>query len=329
MENENKISAKGAAPVGGQESLCCSGHESSPEPKPVGGKNNYLIPVSIVVSAVIVAGAWVYTEGLKSLSPQGAVAVDQISGLQERVLPSDGIILPVVWSDLGKQLTDAGVIDKEVFESIYAERGGLGEYEKKLLSGSDKENLVMTYENSGFILNLLWALGLGNKNDILENGPMSDPRYGGAGKFASTGGWTIAKGDSMNHYSAHKFLELTAEQQKIVERVSKGIFRPCCGNSTYFPDCNHGMAMLGLLELMASQGVSEDEMYKAALQVNSYWFPDTYLNIAKYLEQKGVAWSDVDSKEILGESFSSASGYKRILSQVQPVQGGKSGGCGI
>ena len=29
-----------------------------------------------------------------------------------------------------------------------------------------------------------------------------------------------------------------------------------------FSDCNHGMAMLGLMEFMASQGASEVEMMK-------------------------------------------------------------------
>jgi len=48
------------------------------------------------------------------------------------------------------------------------------------------------------------------------------------------------------------------------------------------------MAMLGLLELMAAQGVGEEEMYKAALAVNSYWFPDTYLTIAEYMQNKGI-----------------------------------------
>ena len=40
---------------------------------------------------------------------------------------------------------------------------------------------------------------------------------------------------------------------KIVEEIAGNIYRPCCGNSTAFPDCNHGMAMLGLIELMVSQ----------------------------------------------------------------------------
>ena len=70
-------------------------------------------------------------------------------------------------------------------------------------------------------LNLLWALGLGNKNEILDNGPMTDKKYGGAGRFASTGGWTLAQGDAMNHYSMHRFIGLTLEQQALVEKVSK------------------------------------------------------------------------------------------------------------
>ena len=100
-----------------------------------------------------------------------------------------------------------------------------------------------------------------------------DPRYGGAENFASTGGWTLAKGRAMDHYSMHRFVELTPEQQALIEKVSKNIFRPCCRNSTYFPDCNHGMAMLGLMELMASQGASETEMMTKAQEVNDLWFP--------------------------------------------------------
>ncbi|MBI2406221.1 MAG: hypothetical protein HYV25_01400, partial [Candidatus Harrisonbacteria bacterium] len=104
----------------------------------------------------------------------------------------------------------------------------------------------------------------------------------------------------------------------MVERVAKGIYRPCCGNSTYFPDCNHGMAMLGLLELMAAQGVSESDMYRAALAVNSFWFPDTYLTIATYMQHRGTAWKNVDPKDALGADFSSATGYRRVMQEVAP-----------
>ncbi|HBB49609.1 TPA: hypothetical protein DEQ22_01585 [Candidatus Nomurabacteria bacterium] len=185
------------------------------------------------------------------------------------------------WGNLGARMVEAGVIDMERFENLYQQRGGLSEADRKLLADSDNGNLVITSENSGMMLNMLWALGLGNKNPILENGPMMTYSGAGlpaealakAGNFASTGGWTLGKGNAMDHYSMHQFVTLTREQQDLVEKVAKNIYRPCCKNSTYFPDCNHGMAMLGLMEIMASQGASEPEMYKMSGEVNTLWFP--------------------------------------------------------
>ncbi|OGN07372.1 MAG: hypothetical protein A3B86_01315 [Candidatus Yanofskybacteria bacterium RIFCSPHIGHO2_02_FULL_38_22b] len=266
--------------------------------------------------------------------PDGSQKVEAIEQkellvLEAKVIPPDGIELPVNWGDLGLQLIDSGVIDKEKFMAIYTNREDVSESDKKLLEESSNGKIIMTQRNANFLLNLFWALGLGNKNEILEKGPMTDQQYGGADKFASTGGWTLARGDAMDHYSKHSFVILTSSQQTLVERVSQNIYRPCCGNSAYFPDCNHGMAMLGLLELMASQGVSEREMYKVALQVNAYWFLDTYLTIAKYLETKGDSWQKADPKEILGPNYSSAAGYQKILSQVSPPTQRGGGSCGV
>ena len=285
---------------------------------------NYLIPTAVALSAIIVVYAWFNPAETKISEPDRAIQVSSIE-------------LPIVWGNLGARMINAGVIDRAKLEAIYAQRGGLTSEKKQLLE-EETGKLKITQENAGFILNLLWALGLGNKNEILEKGPMMT--YGGAGSpaealakagnFASTGGWTLAKGSAINHYSKHFFIVLTPEQQKLVERVSKNIYRPCCDNPTYFPDCNHGMAMLGLLELLASQGVSEDDMYKIALTVNSYWFPDTYLTIAKYLkEKKNIDWIDANPKEILGRNYSSASGYQNILSQITPPATQSGGGCGV
>lgn len=258
------------------------------------------------------------------------LADKQLAQFQAMVLPQGGVELPVMWGDLGKKLVEAGVIDAEKFEQVYASRGGLSEEDKALLYGAVNGKLKITEDNSGVLLNLLWALGLGNKNEILDKGPMKDKKYGGdAGRFASTGGWSLARGGAMNHYSMHRMINLTPEQQELVARVSQNIYRPCCGNSTHFPDCNHGMAMLGLLELMASQGVSEEEMYKSALAINAFWFPDTYLTIAKYLESKGLSWSGTEPKAILGANFSSAAGYRQILAQISPPTQQGGGSCGI
>lgn len=294
----------------------------------------------IMVSAFVILGENNKPAGGEAniLEATEALSEDVLLTLEERVMPSDGVLLPVRWGDLGRQMVDAGVIDIEKFEGLYARRGGIDEEMQNLIYGNNNGNLYITSDNAGILLNLLWAFGLGNKNPILEEGPMT--KYGNAGlsaealakagRFASTGGWSLASGDVMDHYSKHPFIVLTAGEQALVERVSRGIFRPCCGNSTYFPDCNHGMAMLGLLELLASQGVDEKTMYKVALQVNSYWFSDTYLNIARYFENRGVAWSDVDPKEVLGDAFSSGSGYQRVLQEIEPLKfQGNGGGCGV
>jgi|SRR3989344_5832152 len=291
------------------------------------GKSHFL-GICIIIAAVILGGSVIFSSRSEITGGQ-ALSDQSLAEIEKVVIPDKGVILPIKWGDLGKQLVENGSIDKQKFDALYAQRGGLDDETKKLIYGINNGKLLITKDNANVILNLLWALGLANKNEILDRGPITDKQYGGdPGKFASTGGWTLATGNPMDHYSRHSMILLTPEQQSLVERTSKGIYRPCCGNSTYFPDCNHGMAILGLLELMASQGVSEVDMYKAALAVNSYWFPDTYLTIARYLKSKGIAWNKAGAKEILGANFSSQSGYKQILDQVQPVTGGKGSSCG-
>ncbi len=289
----------------------------------------YPIPVAIIFAGFMIAASNYLAQARGASATTVASQNAPVAQLEEKVTPPKGIELKVRWGDLGKKMVAAGVIDEKQFNALYAERGGMSDDTKALLDSANNGNLVITPQNASTILNLLWAFGLGNKNPILETGPMQNPQYGGAGKFASTGGWTLAVGDAMSHYSTHQFITLTPQQQALVESVAKNIYRPCCGNSTYFPDCNHGMAMLGLLELMASQGATESQMYQAALAVNSYWFPDTYLTIAQYFANKGVDWSAVDPKIVLGASYSSAQGYQTIQSQTQPVQGKSSGGCSV
>ena len=278
---------------------------------------DYSVPISIITAALLISGAWIYTSEVKIMAP----------GEKQESQESTEVVLPVRWGDLGAKMASVGAIDAKKLEALYASRGGLSEEEKKLLYDSDNDFLKITPQNSGFLLNLFWALGLANKNPILETGPMA--QYGDMGNFASTGGWTLAKEGAMDHYSRHKFFNLTPEQQKLVERVSKNIYRPCCDNPTHFPDCNHGMAMLGLLELMASQGVGEEEMYEAALQVNALWFPEEYSTIARYLASKNQTLWAADPKEILGRDYSSASGFRRVASLVPQVKSQGGSGCSI
>lgn len=292
-------------------------------------KNSVPASSIIIVMLLLVGISW-YTVRLSKIQKEKTFS--QLAGLsteqQKEISLQNSIELPVRWGDLGVQMLKTGVMDQKAFEDLYLGRGGLSPADQKLLNDINNGNLVITQDNSGVLLNMLWAFGLGNKNVILENGPMMDPQYGGAGNFASTGGWNLAKGSAMDHYSKHSFITLNAEQQALVERVAENIYRPCCDNSTFFPDCNHGMAMLGLLELMASQGVSENEMYKVALQVNALWFPNQYAGIKTFLASKNIDWNTVDPKKILGAEYSSSSGYQKILSQIQPQEQKGGTSCG-
>ena len=294
------------------------------------------LPFAILFSGIIIAGAVLFKNWngenkiLVSKDNQIKETVQQISLLEKAVAPEAGVVLPVIWGDLGAKLISVGALDDKKFKAMYEQRGAFTDEYENLLFGQNNDKLKITPENAGYLLNLFWALGFANNNSILDSGEMMDPRYGGAKNFASTGGWTMTQGNQMDHYSYHRFFKLTEEQQALVDKVSKGIYRPCCGNSTHFPDCNHGMAMLGFLELMASQGVDEQDMWKVALTVNSYWFPDTYLTIATYMKNKGIEWKDVNPQEILGKDYSSAQGYAKISSElIEPQQKDNGGGCGV
>ncbi|EKD99958.1 MAG: hypothetical protein ACD_22C00127G0008 [uncultured bacterium] len=255
-----------------------------------------------------------------------ASSINTIPNKVITVQPVTKVVLPISWGDFGKRIVADGVIDKTKFDSVM---GSLSDEDKALIDGN-VENITMTENNSRLILNLLWAFGLANKNAVLDKGEiMQDPTQ--AGNYASTGGWTLSKGNAMNYFSKSNYVVLDAEQQKMVEDMSKNIFRPCCNNSTHFPDCNHGIAMLGLLELMAQNGVSQEEAYKVALQVNSIWFPQTYQDLAVYFSENGTSIDKVDPAEVLSAKYSSASGYRQTRSQIksipQPAKG--SGGCGV
>ncbi|MDP3982515.1 MAG: hypothetical protein Q8Q65_00355 [bacterium] len=286
---------------------------------------------SIILLAVLVL-TQVFEISIKSKQSDTQVVTESakidIDSITENVLPRAGVTLPITWGDFGKQMIKDGVIDEAKFRALF--EGGLTTNEEQMLTGNMDSPIVLNEQNSRYLLDLLWAFGLANKNDILDNGEMTDEQYGGAGNFASTGGWSLAKGAGIDHYSMHSYVVLDEEQQALVDNVSRGIFRPCCGNSTHFPDCNHGMAMLGLLELMAKNGVTEKEMYGVALKVNSFWFPQTYIDLATYFKEQGTDWANVDPKLALSAEYSSAQGYQQtrqlIKSLPKPELGG--GGCG-
>lgn len=252
-----------------------------------------------------------------------------IENLSAQVIPAEGYTVKLNWGDTGKMLIDTGAIDLKKYQENYS----ADQYRELLtfLTASKNEGITITKENAYFWVNTLWALGLVQKSDVLDKGTMGTEYKDRVGNFASTGGWTLGSKDAVKLYSSAQIIPLTAEQQSLVTKIAEGIYRPCCDNPTSFPDCNHGMAILGLIELMVSQGFSEAEIYKASLAFNSYWFSQTYIDLAYYFQtQKGLSWDKVDPKTVLGQQYSSASGYRAIKESIgtipgQPLQGS---GCG-
>ena len=92
--------------------------------------------------------------------------------------------------------------------------------------------------------------------------------------------------------------------------------------------------MLGFIELAVKHGLSKEEIYKKALVLNSYWFPQTYAELAIYFQKKkNIPWNKIDTKLVLGLNYSSGQGYRAINKELQSegllpkVEGG--GGCGV
>lgn len=253
---------------------------------------------------------------------------DFVQILKQEVIPYKGHKTKVKWKDLGKQLVDVGAIDKQKYEEIFASDPNVKDH-LKFLDGSWDHNIEINENNSRFMVNTLWALGLVNKSKVLDSGPM-----GGEGietaNMASTGGWTLGSKDAMHLYSSEDIIKLNKDQQDLVQKIAENVYRPCCNNPTSFPDCNHGMAALGYIMLAVKAGLSEKEIYKDILAFNSYWFPQTYLEIAAFFDKQGTKWDKVDAKLALSSQYSSAQGAKRIQQSIQDIPGfeSKGGGCG-
>jgi hypothetical protein len=127
--------------------------------------------------------------------------------------------------DIGPQLLEVGAIDYDRFVQTYRQAGQpLTEAQTALLKEGSDAPVVIGRENAYFLLNFFWALRLANQNPLLDKGPMMQYGEENVDRFASTGGWTISRAS---------IIPLT-------------------------------MAMLGLLELMAAQGATVDEMFEAA-----------------------------------------------------------------
>ena len=302
---------------------CChhpDGEKQTPAVAVGGARQSSRMPLILWGAAAVVAVAWLYLFGLPRQEATAPAAAGAAADVTSAVLPAGGITVAIDWGDTGTRLVETGAIDMEKYRQYYGD--GQSRELLSYLTDTQGTGITINEDNAQFWVNTLWALGLVQKSQVLDEGVMGTDYRAELGNFASTGGWTLGAKPAVDLYSSAELVPLTAQQQQLVQKISEGVYRPCCGNSTAFPDCNHGMAALGLIELMVSQGAAEDDIYRALLAFNSYWFTQTYLDLAYYFQTyENTAWADVDPRRVLSAEFSSAQGYQKIKQRIGTIPG--------
>lgn len=235
----------------------------------------------------------------------------------EQVIPAKGMKTSISFGDAVQKIIAAGALDPAKLRANVRSSGGLPDWVEKVLSGPSMEPILLSMATAPFLLNLFWPLGLSTKAQFNQTSPINSLKLP---SFASTGGWTLGRAPNGSvYFNSVESLHLTDDQEQTVRDVAKSVFRPCCDNSTFFQDCNHGSALLGVIELAASRGATADELYRIALAANSYWFPDHYTKTALYIALfEGQRWREVAPQLILGPRFSSLSGWQsNVLSPLR------------
>lgn len=303
-------------------------------------KNLWLIVlgVSLGLNVLVLAYYLVRPEVNKLvLKGKETAAKKETANLFDEINPTKGFEINAKYGDMGPKMISSGVIDLDKFKQTYEKSGQpLTKEQLEILTKGSNKKIKIDRDNSYFLLNFFWAAGLANKSKVLTEGEII--KYGGsegAGNFASTGGWSLSKTQPMDYYAKSELIPMTKEQENLVQKVASNIYRPCCDNSTAFPDCNHGMALLSVLQLLASNRATEKQMYEAGKYFNAFWFPGNYYDLALYFKNKeGKSFRDVPAEVVLSKDYSSASGWsaaKKWLADKgiieQPPK--QNGSCGV
>lgn len=272
-----------------------------------------LLGVVFVSSGVIATNRYLTSKNLtygdlpiiREFFPSQKVITERIT---EQVLPKAGYQTQISLGNAIPQLVSYGVIDKDKVTELYKSRGGLTSEQQEMLDGPSSKPLLVNQQNATWLVNVLWALGLANKMEINNQSPVAGKDVG---NFASTGGWNLGKEQSgAAYFNKYVIIQLSPDQESRVKKLAESIYRPCCNNSTFFQDCNHGSAAMALIELGVSQGLTDQDIYKTVLAFNSFWFPQNYVETALYLKKtKGTDWKNVDPQMILSKDYSSITGW--------------------
>ena len=237
-----------------------------------------------------------------------------------QVLPAGGYQSRIALGDSIVKLAQAGVIDRNKLEALYAGGGGAPKELSFILDQTSRQPILLTTKNARLYVNLLWPLGLANRMAANSTSPLNGPSRD---RYASTGGWTLGReANGGVYFNRFPIVELGPQQEALVTRIAKNSFRACCNNSTFHQDCNHGSALLGLLALGASQGLNEEELFREARAFNAFWFPEHYTHIALYFKVvKSAEWGNIDPRIVMGANYSSAGGMQANVAKELRARG--------
>ena len=264
-------------------------------------------------------------EWLSWAAGPGLVALPALGDLMGPALPEEArpvrfefpYDLGVRFGELGPRLVELGVLDLRKLEQAYVRMGRpLTDAQRAILAGEAEATVRLAPGEERFLLDFFWALGLANRTRFLTDGPMMRQGTKGVTRFASTGGWPYGSRPVTEFYASADLLPLSEDQAERLRRVAQLVYRPCCDNATAFPDCNHGMAMLGMLTLLASDDADEARLLEAARHANLLWYPAQTAQVVHFLnatlgpDQAGRAVSIANGRELFsGSGFRGVRGW--------------------
>ncbi len=244
------------------------------------------------------------TEIDADVSDGGALNLQAIA---DQVNPKEGITVDVVWWNVVQEMIKSGALDPDKLRLTLAGRYGqqlTPEMERILTTPNLNEKLRIGNDNAVFMMYVLGILAKRTNNPILHSSPWQIPNIF---SDASANGW----GDL-------DLIKLTPEQQAIAEYVANNAYRPCCGQPAAKPECTHGFSLLGLIYLMAEQGFTKEEIFKASVAFNSHWYPSNYVFNAIYFKAtEGRDWNDVDAELVMSRDYSSITGAMKVQSYLK------------
>ena len=130
-------------------------------------------------------------------TPEEKAAHDQEKQMAEmmaQINPTNGYTVPARFGSMGSKMAAAGVFDIAGFEQVYQQANQpLTAQQLAILKEGSDNPVVFNSQTSYFLLNYFWAVGLSNKNPILDSGPIQEYSKRKVENFASTGGWSLAQ----------------------------------------------------------------------------------------------------------------------------------------